>query len=209
MSYNPNVPATGHSPAQDYQAMQQNYSTIQSTLGIDHITVGTSLNPGTHQKMTFNGFASPAAPVSIGSSVAYPAAGQASTTTAQMYLQNTNATLLMSAVRVFANITINHRPLVIPLPPPSLIDSPNSFNIDLPTSTQIRLNGGSNILWRFVITLKPNSISTNAASVFINTDSSTSTYKYVLTPTQLTIDIYDTASTSSAANNLNIAILQV
>ena len=200
-SFNENVPATGHTPSQDYTAMQNNYLSTQLILGVDHVTFNTS-NPaqGTHLQTTFNQFATPSGPTASGSSVAYPAAGLASSTTAQYYFQNTQATFLISAIRAFASITV---PVVAPnttLPIPGGAFT-NSYNIVLLGSTQRYIIGiPSTVL---TINLSPNCMTGTNACVLIY--SSVGQLSYTLNTNQIVITIPGTLNNPVL---VNFAILQ-
>lgn len=64
MAYNPNVPATGHTAAQDYVDMQGNFAQIQTSYDTDHIPLNSGSNIGCHQKVTFGINSVPSSPVS-------------------------------------------------------------------------------------------------------------------------------------------------
>lgn len=53
MPYNTTIPATGHSGAQDYQGMQQNFSQIQTSFSVDHepLASGGGID-GKHKKVS-------------------------------------------------------------------------------------------------------------------------------------------------------------
>jgi len=56
MPYDTSVPATGHVPAQDYQAMQQNYAQIQTSFSVNHVPLATGgATEGYHSKVNLAG----------------------------------------------------------------------------------------------------------------------------------------------------------
>ena len=88
MSYpiNVSIPATGHTPAQDYNGMRTNYAHIDSYLSVDHVDPGESGN-GTHKQVTLHTSATPA--VQSGTtSVVYSKAGVTTSPTVQLFYNN-------------------------------------------------------------------------------------------------------------------------
>jgi hypothetical protein len=53
MGYDPNVPATGHTGAQDYVPMQQNFAQIGTSFAVNHVPLNTSLSNGYHTLINF------------------------------------------------------------------------------------------------------------------------------------------------------------
>ena len=195
--FNENVPATGHDPSNDYQTMQQNNVSSFGIMGVDHLTYGTN-GAGTHVQTTFKQYASPANPAT-NASVAYPAAGVASNSTAEYFFKNSQATFLLSALKAFGQISIS----AVTSTPITTIT--NSYNVNVGTSSQA-FNGAPNRGVVYTINLNNNIINTNNAAVFLTTNSTFfDSLGYSLTPTTLTITLRYSGSTPSL---LNFAILQ-
>lgn len=198
--FNQNVPTTGHLPAQDYQTMQQNNVSSAGIIAVDHLGYGTN-GAGTHTKTTFNQFASPSTPSGNGS-VAYPAAGLASNSTAQYYFQNSQGTFLASGLRAFIQIA----PTSTSGSSAIVSTNNNNFNLTFPTSNQ-NFNPFNAIL-NFTLSLNNNVVTGNNALVFINFNDSTKifTSSYTLVGGVLTINTNLTSS--SVPTLVNVMILQ-
>lgn len=48
MSYDPSIPATGHSASQDYGGMQANFAEIQNAFSVNHLPLASASNDGFH-----------------------------------------------------------------------------------------------------------------------------------------------------------------
>lgn len=101
ISYNLGIPAASHNPSTDQPDMLTNTNAVNTILAVDHVSFNTA-NGGQHLQSTFPGFASPSAPPVTAASVAYPAAGVADSSRAQLYFQNSQKTFLLSSIRAFA-----------------------------------------------------------------------------------------------------------
>lgn len=196
-SFNQNVPTTGHNPSADYGIMQSNNVSSAGIIAVDHLGYGTN-GAGTHVKTTFNGLTTPPAPSGTGS-VAYPNTGVAAPSLAEYYFQNSQATFLLSALKCFAQISPSAIAGVSPLV------SPNSYNINVATSTQnYLLTPNRNIT--FTINLNNNVIFGTNACVLISTSSNNFLTSYTLASGVLTIVISGFAL--NPPTFLNFAILQ-
>ncbi len=103
MSYpiNVNIPATGHTPAQDYNGMRANYSNIDSYLSVDHVDPGDSGN-GTHKQVTLYTTAAPGAQ-SNPSSIVYTVNGTANASVVELYYKNATVASPLSSIRGWAS----------------------------------------------------------------------------------------------------------
>lgn len=85
MSYNPNVPVTGHSGSQDYQAMQANFAEIQSAFSVNHNPLASAMGDGFHTQIQLA-----AALVSDPNQIAPIASVYTKGATPQLFFQNGN-----------------------------------------------------------------------------------------------------------------------
>lgn len=195
--YNPNIPNPPNQPSQDVFLMQTNTNSINSILAVDHISFRAN-NGGTHNQTQFSQFSSGPIPSGTASSVAYPAAGVASTSTAQMYFKNSQATTLMSCVKAFASITVPNttQNVTVPLPDTSVT---NSYNILISGSTINRAVVSAII----TINLQPNCvIGTNACVLLTGAAAS-----YTINSNQIVITV-NTNPSAVVGARINFAILQ-
>lgn len=63
ISYNPSIPATNNSPANDQPLMQQNFSSINMLINVDHVNFSDA-NYGKHNQVTFAANNTPSFPAS-------------------------------------------------------------------------------------------------------------------------------------------------
>lgn len=103
-TFNPNVPATGSSPAQDYLAMQNNYLQTENILAVDHVSFNNAAG-GLHKQVTFNTKNTPGAQTDP-QSVLYTANGVASTF-AELNFVNQNATYPISLIKAYGLVTVS------------------------------------------------------------------------------------------------------
>lgn len=66
MPYNTSIPATGHTPAEDYTEIQTNFAQIQTSFSVDHVPLANGTNEGNHEQVTMPVRSDPSAPTSKG-----------------------------------------------------------------------------------------------------------------------------------------------
>lgn len=101
-SFDPSVPASSHTPAQDQPTMQTNNQSIQDLIGVDHVTFEVA-NGGTHLQQTYYSNQSPLIGAAL--AIAYPGtrpSGYANSTggsETNTYLVNQLGTLPCSIIK--------------------------------------------------------------------------------------------------------------
>lgn len=196
-AYNDNIPNPPNKPSADVGLMQTNTNSINGIIAVDHISFVAD-DGGTHNQTQFANFSVGPIPGNTESSVAYPAAGVASNSTAQYYFKNSQASFLVSCVRVFGSIVIPNttQNVSVPLPGSSVI---NSYNVVIAGSTVNR--GVTNAF--VIINLTPNAVIGTNACVLLTGSGSLS---YTLSSNQIRINV--SSSGSVIGSVINFAILQ-
>lgn len=196
-NYNENIPNPPNKPSADVGLMRTNTNSISGIIAVDHISFDAT-DGGTHNQTQFANFSVGPIPGNTASSVGFPAAGLASTTTAQMYFKNSLSTVLMSGVRAFASIVVPNttQGVTVALPGSSVI---NNYNIVIAGSTINRQVTSATL----IINLQPNCVVGTNACVLLTGDAAVS---YTLSSNQITITISSSGSVIGA--KINFAILQ-
>ncbi|SRR6266478_3826106 len=207
--FNQNIPATGHSPADDYQQMQTNNVASYNIMSVDHYTYDGAY-PGEHVQCTFPQVIvpttlptppNPSTP-SGQASILYPAPGIASPSTANLIFQNSNSLFLASAIRAFGVINItgsDNDPLT----------SLNYYGITLTESTEVIVDSKH---YTYTIQLLPNVIQSSNCIVFVSGNNTSDEFKYSLTTSTLTVNLfgfsYPTGRVNIKSTLLNFCIIQ-
>lgn len=154
LPFDTTVPATGHSPSQDYTIQQSNNVSASNIMAVDHYTYSSS-HAGEHVQCTFPALINPDPVVSSGS-LLYPGPGIAAPTIPQLKYNNSQVLLYPTLVRAYGVINI-----IYPGGPyPQTISLANSFNVDTVLSQQL-----SNVTFKII--LLPNTIANTNAGVIL------------------------------------------
>jgi len=116
-SYNTSVPATNNNPSTDQPDMLTNTQSINSIIGVDHVSFNTA-SGGTHQQVTFSSKNTPAAQTDP-QSVLYTASGTGSSN-ALLSFRNAAQIFPISIIKAYARFTFAA---------PSTVTIQQSFNI--------------------------------------------------------------------------------
>lgn len=144
-TYNTGVPAANNNPSDDQPDMLTNTQSINSLIGVDHVSFNDSLG-GTHKQVTITSKNAGAAQTDP-SSVLYTGNGTASSV-AQLFYKNQNGTFLLSGIRAWAYVNGS-----------GSIVSSQSFNVSGITKS-------GSITGNYTVTLTANSTSSANYGVF-------------------------------------------
>lgn len=200
-AYNQGIPNPPNQPSQDVPLMKINTNSISGIIAVDHIGFEAN-NGGTHLQTQFVDFSAGGIPAGTPASVAFPAAGSASSTVAEYYFKNSLATLLISGVKAFGSLTFQ----TLSTGPAVALQFSNGYNIVLSGSTQQQTGAGINV---FTINLSPGCVVGTNAVVFIyaGTQFTLSYATYVVNANQLVIT-YNSIPSPANPGIINFAILQ-
>lgn len=98
-SYNNAIPGANNPPTNDQPGMLQNAASIFSLVAVDHVGFNTA-GGGQHLQVTFNGIHVPSAPTGL-NSIGFTNIGVAKPASAQLFYQNQDAVVQLSAVRAW------------------------------------------------------------------------------------------------------------
>jgi len=169
VAYNRDIPDAPNNPSTDQPKMKQNTNAIDDLISVDHLTFQAT-NFGKHKQTSFEGFSAGTVPGGVPASVAYPAAGVATTARAQYYFKNSTNRFPLSTVRAWGMVT-SAGALVVG----------QSFNVD-----NVALVGNT-----FTITLVANCTGSANYGVMVQDTTSAAaifTRVNVLSTTQFTVD---------------------
>lgn len=150
LPYTTTIPAAGNDPADDQPLMQTNYASINTLIGVDHVSFAGP-GYGEHEQVTFNNKNTPSTPTDP-VSVLSTASGTASSVS-QLTYTTQNAVLPLSCVRAFG------------LANGGGIVSSQSFNV----SSVVRTGAGT-----YVVTLVANAVSSANFAVLVSGNVATS-----------------------------------
>lgn len=115
-NYYPTIPNPPDNPSFDVTLMQTNSGSINSIIGVDHLTFkqaqggGPGVSDGQHKQVTFANKNVPGGTPTDPLSILYTNNGSASTN-AELFFINNSATLLVSAVKAFGVFTTSLSPV--------------------------------------------------------------------------------------------------
>jgi hypothetical protein len=184
MTFTLGIPAANNNPSNDQPLMEANFTQTYNVLNIDHVTFNNA-GQGQHKQVTFNDENVPSGPPTDPTSILYTDEGEASTL-AELYYQNQNAVLPISAIRALGVFSDSKAMPVFT----------NQFNIDTAAASY---NAGT---VTYTIPLIVNVVASNDVIIFVSANT-TATITYTFAVPNLNIRVI------GAAGNISFVVLQI